>query len=414
MLKKQRHKHAKGKRIAAVRLDLDDPGGYSSSGFNRKELFWKIAAVLMIFAALAAVITDYGWGKLSTQISDFVQGVGKGAHTTVSEMSTAQTSGVSSALDDVAELQGEAPVNSDHTSSIFYPNGSSEAISRIQLAMDTANVGLISQAMILLDEALIIDPDVTGIDFIKGSMFAKVDKSTQAREFFLKAKDQKETHFLAHFELAKLELNEKNYAAAVQYFAEVRKLKPRDSTIASLYSSALRLNQQLQEGLFEAQAAQQLNPELRALKVTAILAAIQAGTYEPTPDIQAIIESPEMKTSVSPYDLVVAAGWEYHLGKTERAQQYWQAIQPHFVTMTSLKELQQDPLFQLPAPQRAEDVAETPNAELPSKTHTNDAPVPEFAEDIPEPEMSLDVSKPAETGEPANFLDLSNILPDTP
>jgi len=413
ILRKKRYKNAKSKRVAAVRLDLDDSRGFNNSGFNRKQLFWKILTLILVLMAISAVIYDYGFDKLKTQISDFTSSIGKGTEQTVSEMSTRQQNGTTGALSQVAQLQGEVPPVETKAPLTFYPDGNSEAISRIQLALNTAKIGLISEAMLLIDEAKAIDPELTGTDYIRGAIYFDAGKHTEARSFLHAAKEYKKTRFLAHLSLGKLELNEKEYQAAAEHFAIARKLKPQDSAIAVLLSTALRMNLQHQEGLFEAQAAHKLSPEQPLFKIAASLAAIQADSFEPSQKLLDLINAEDINTSASPYDLVIAAGWEQRRGNRDKVKKYWKIVRPHSTTMTSLKKLEKDPLFLI----SHSDLNTAELTSLPTPPETTKpkeqgvAPIQstaEFSENIPTPEFDLDLSMEAKKTLESGFLQLGN------
>ncbi|MEM6883516.1 MAG: hypothetical protein AAF571_00685 [Verrucomicrobiota bacterium] len=411
MLKKQRHKNAKSKRVASVRLDLDDPGGFNNSGFNRKQLFWKVLAMVLVLSAISAVLYDYGFGKLGTQISDFVTSIGKGVQETANPTSPNNNDNTLAAMDELAGLRGTDVPADVNTNSVFYPDGNSESVSRIQLAMDTAKVGLVSQSMTLLDEAKELDPEITSLDYIRATIYVEAEEPDQARKYFELAKESKETFFLAHLKLANLEFEQENYAASAQNYAVARSLKPQDQEIASSYSDALRMNQQFQEGLFEAQAAHRMNPEIRALEVTAKLAAIQAGAFQPPPELLESINSTEINSAASPFEMVIAAGWAKSQGDLEKVEQYWDNILTHAESMTSLKSLKEDPLFVLRSPEPVPP-GETTSIlpELPATLATIEEiseSSSEIGDEIPEPEIDFNISLKAPEQLNPGFLNLS-------
>lgn len=393
MLKNKRHKKNKSKRIAAVRLDLEDSGGFSGGMLSQDQLLSKIVALLIVVAALTAIAYDYGFDKITEQVSTFA---GNGATKTINSSSETGSYGAASAIEPVANLQGEATPSDTHAQSMFYPDGNAEAISRIQLALDTAKIGLTSEAMKLLDEAKILDPDVTGLDYIRATIYQRAGKTIKAREYYKLAQQHKATRFLAHLEQGKVELQEKNYPEAVDHLRVARQLKPEDPAIASALSRALRLNGQPQEGLFEAQAARQMNPEMRIYEVEATLAEIQAGVYEPTSEISRLLTLDQIDSTTSPYLLVIAAAWEKVRGNREKVKELWDAILPHSITMKWLRELQQDPVFVLDPIDQLQSVtakqpahATKPVLSNPSETLQHNT---NLSEDTPAPDMDLDFS----------------------
>ncbi|MEM1158154.1 MAG: hypothetical protein AAF649_05940 [Verrucomicrobiota bacterium] len=347
MLRSNRHKHAKRKRIASVRLDLEDSSGFTENSLTRRQIIWKVFTVILLCLALTAILYDYGFAKFGKKVSDFVSGIGQGAKRVALENSTADNETTIAALDEISRLRDTAATIDTDTHSVFYPEGSKEAISCVKLALETSKVGLLTQAMELLDQAKAIDPEITGLDYIRASAYLDAGNLEKASEFYRLAIQQQETYFLSHLALGRLEYQQQNYPDAITHLTIVRKLKPRDVQIAKLLSNALRFNRQHQEGLFEALAVQRLEPDIKAYQIMASLAAIQARTFELPTEILAIINAAEIDTSASPFDLVIAAGWEHWQGNTDRVEQYWDVIRPHASRMTSLNELEKDPLFTL-------------------------------------------------------------------
>jgi hypothetical protein len=402
MLKEKRHKNAHRKRIAAVRLDLDDPGGFNAGSWNRTQILWKSFAIVLVLAAVIIVLNDVGWDNVTSKISGFVQGVGKGAKDTVSDMSSTATANPAAELDEMAAIQDGTTPDSDQVVYTFYPVGSGEAISRIQLAIETGNVGLITEALEMVDEAKRIDPNVTGIDFIKANILNTAEKYDRARQHYILAQQEDSTRYLATYQLGLLELETEHYATAVPLLRKIRMLKPSDVKTAMRHSYALRMTGQAQEGLFEAQAAARLSPGVRSIETTAALAAIQAGSYTPDTNIQPLLTSDKTDETASPFDLIIAAGWEHSRGNTARAEKLRATVRTYTATMPSLGELITDPVFIVAAEKKSEPstpepagvntAKATPDSTtelLESFPDTTDPADREISEDIPAPEMNL-------------------------
>lgn len=345
LLKKKRHKNARRVRIASARLDLDESTTYESSTDLRKVLSKTLAGVVAI-AGIILILNDIGWGVLRDGLTHFVTGVGKGARESISGGRDQQAA----ALSEMAARQSRVEKSA---SGIFRPEGDSQALEKMSLAMEARRVGLTTQAITLLDEAREIDPEVVGVSLLKGQVYKEKGDLENAIIQFKEALEKPREQLFAAQELGDIYYAEGDFGKAVEYLSQAQQWKPDEPSTAHELSRALRMAGRPMEGLFAAREAFSLLPEQKVYEISARLAAIQAGEYDPPPPEPAPLPkliygaAPPKEKIRSPFELVVEAGIAAAAGRTDEMETLWQEISIHTDTLPPLKELKEDPLFRL-------------------------------------------------------------------
>jgi len=345
LLKKKRHKNAKRQRIASARLDLDE-GTTFSGGSSRQTMLGRLLAIVVVTLGVVLVLNDIGWGVIRDGLANFITGVGRGAQESISGGRDEQAASLSAqtALQDQLKPK---------VSGIFQPAGSQEALDKMNLAMQARKVGLISQAIDLLDEAQQADPEVVGVSLMKGYVFLEKDDFDKAKPHFIEALEKPGEKLFAALALGKECYERGTYGEAAKYFAMAREWKPDEASTAHKLSLALRMDGRPMEGLFEARQAHEMFPGNKLYEVSVRLAAIQAGESSPPSDPDPVQAAPQGTLNRgeapirSPFELVVEAGEAAYQGNWEQSAQRWETISTYMDVMPVLRELKEDPLFRL-------------------------------------------------------------------
>ncbi|MEM6822155.1 MAG: hypothetical protein AAF558_09465, partial [Verrucomicrobiota bacterium] len=122
--------------------------------------------------------------------------------------------------------------------------------------------------------------------------------------------------------------------------------KSNSAEILSMYSDTLRMLKRYQEGYYEALEASRLLPESRVLSVKKKLAAIQVGKFDP---ISEGLEQELAREIVSPFSMIIAAGWALQNKDTRKSNLYLNQALTHTTKIPSLSALADDPIFKMPA-----------------------------------------------------------------
>ncbi len=342
--KNERHK-GRRKKMASVRLDLEDSSGFSGTSHSGGWLA-KGLAIIVTLTAIILILNDLGWDYL-------VETVRKPIHRIKVESDSPPSVSLSPptappVVNEAKSLDEKDPVLPDQNQGAptsFFVMANTVAMEQIHLAREAARIGLMGEALQLMDRALQSDPSLQGLSFMKAELYLDAKQPDDARPLLEKALLEEVTLLPASIKLGMIYAQNDQHEQAVDYFYKACKLRPRDAGLHHLLSLSLRAAGRIQEGHFEAQKAASLDPENIHLKITAQLASYQAGASEPPPSVLQWMQSPPPVEAASPYDLVLASGWATTLGKADLSRALWSKVEPFMPSMPGLKQLTNDPLI---------------------------------------------------------------------
>lgn len=244
----KRHSHGRGRklpwfgkrktgrrRIAAARLDLEG----ESTGTALGRASNRIALILLglfLLGLIVWTIRTTDWQELRRTLAETIT----------------PTPAPPAPAEEELPPGGEVP--------LFEPRGDPEAIARLTLALNAAQIGRHEEAQILLREAEALDPRLIGLHYVRGLLAWSAGDSGQARLHFQESISQGEAVAMASSRLGDIAMAMNDIHEAVLRYQRVIELYPGDAWIQLKLGIALRRDGRAAASLPHFRLASRLRP----------------------------------------------------------------------------------------------------------------------------------------------------------